>query len=179
MLQFLGARNAWLGCPDTANGICDLRTCPSDNDNYRHFGRCWGALFQIIGEGTHGSAIKSGQQIRLRYLHEHNSWMSCSANNHCNKRTCPGTTAQGSDFRNSRCWGEIFRIYARGRTNEQTIYNGDVVMLYYGPAGKYVTIEGQNYADDTSLNFCPGVTPPAYLSYGICSKNAFRIYRKP
>ena len=52
-----------------------------------------------------------------------------------------------------------------------------MVMLYYG--GRYVSIQGQNDGDDTSLNFCPGVTPPAYLSYGICSKNAFRIYRRP
>ena len=178
MLQFLGARNAWLGCPDPYYGICDLRTCPSFNDNYRHFdGRCWGALFQIVGDGTHGSAIKSGQQIRLRYLHEHNSWMGCPNDNRYDKRTCPGTTAQGSNF--SRCGEEIFKIYARGRTDGQIIYNGDVVMLYYVHDGKYVTIEGQNIGDDTSLNFCPGVTPPAYLSYGICSKNAFRIYRKP
>jgi len=42
-----------------------------------------------------------------------------------------------------------------------------------------VTIQGENPGDDTNLNVCPGVAPPAYLSYGICSKNAFRIYRKP
>ena len=52
-------------------------------------------------------------------------------------------------------------------------------MLYYALDGKYVAIEGQNTGHNTSLNFCPGVTPPAYLSYGICSKNAFCIYRKP
>ena len=177
-LQFLGARNAWLGCADS-NGICDLRTCPSRNYNYRKFGTCWGEEFQIISDGTHGSAVKSGQQIRLRYLREHNSWMGCPSNNRCSKKTCPGTTAQGGDFKNNRCWGEIFRIYARGRANGQTIYNGDVVMLYYVRDGRYVSIQGQYEGDDTSLNFCPGVAPPAYLSYGICSKNTFRIYRKP
>ena len=52
-------------------------------------------------------------------------------------------------------------------------------MLYYVRDGRYVSIQGQYEGDDTSLNFCPGVTPPAYLSYGICSKNTFRIYRKP
>ena len=30
-LQFLGARDAWLGCPDD---VCDLRMCPSRNNNY-------------------------------------------------------------------------------------------------------------------------------------------------
>jgi len=93
------------------------------------------------------------------------------------KKTCPGTTSQGSDF--NRCGGEIFRIFARGRKNGEVIYNGDVVMLNYPLVGKYVSIQGYKEGDDTSLNFCPGRAPPAYLSYGICSKNAFRIYRKP
>ena len=179
-LQFLGAKGAWLGCPDTLNGVCDLRTCPSYNNKYQYFdGRCYGEHFQIIGEGTRHSPIKSGQQIRLRYLREHNSWMGCPSNNRCDKKTCPGTTAQGSDFSNNRCYGEIFRIYARGKINGEIIHNGDVAMLYYQHEDKYVSIQGENPNDDTSLNFCPGVAPPSYLSYGICSKNVFRIYRKP
>ena len=168
----MGARDAWLGCPGS---VCDLRTCPSSNNNYANFETCGGEKFQIISDGAQSSPIKSGQQIRLRYLVAQKTWMGCSSNNRCEKKTCPGTSLQGKDF--SRCGGEIFRIYAREKTNGQTIYNGDVVMLYHG--GRYVSIQGQYKGDDTSLNFCPGVTPPAYLSYGICSKNAFRIYRKP
>ena len=178
-LQFLGAKDAWLGCPDS-NKICDLRTCPSSNENYRHFdNRCWGEDFQIIGEGISNTSIKSGQRIRLRYLNERNTWMGCPLNKYCDKRTCPGTTSQGGNFANNRCWGEIFIIFARGRTNGQIIYNGDLVMLYYQHNGRYVSIQGKNFGDDTSLDFCPGMVPPAYLSYGICSKNVFRIYRKP
>ena len=178
-LQFLGAKDAWLGCPDS-NKICDLRTCPSSNENYRHFdNRCWGEDFQIIGEGISNTSIKCGQRIRLRYLNERNTWMGCPLNEYCDKRTCPGTTSQGGNFANNRCWGEIFIIFARGRTNGQIIYNGDLVMIYYQHNGRYVSIQGKNFGDDTSLDFCPGMVPPAYLSYGICSKNVFRIYRKP
>jgi len=152
--------------------------CPSNGNRYRYFnGICGGEEFQIIGEGTTHNPIKSGQRIRLRYLHKHNAWMGCSSNNRCDKSTCPGTTVQGSNF--DTCGGEIFRIYARGRKNEEVIYNGDVVMLYYVHEGKYVSIQGYKEGDDTSLNFCPGIAPPAYLSYGICSKNAFRVYQKP
>lgn len=176
-LQFLGARDAWLGCPDV---ICDLRTCPSNNGNYRYYDtQCWGEEFQIIGEGAAYNPIKCGQQIRLRYLREHNTWLGCPTNNHCDKRTCPDTTAQGRNFSNDRCWGEIFRICARGRRNGEVVYNGDVVMLYYVRGGKYISIQGESFGYNTSLNFCPGIVPPAYLSYGICSKNAFRVYRKP
>ena len=170
----MGAKNAWFGCP---HDICDLRTCPSKYDNYKHFGtKCSGEEFQIIGEGTNHNPIKSGQRIRLCYVYRHNTWVGCPSNIHCNKTTCPGTSSRGSDF--SRCEEEIFRIYARGRKNGEVIYNGDVVMLHY-KSRLYISIQGQNEGDDTSLNFCSGIVPPAYLSYGICSKNAFRIYRKP
>ena len=175
-LQFMGAKNAWLGCPDN---VCDLRHCPSSDNKYRYFdGRCWGEEFQIVGEGTRYSSIKCGQRIRLRYLREDNTWIGCPSNKHCDKRTCPGTTAQGSNFSDG-CWGEIFRMYAYGKPNGQIIYNGDVVMLYYEYKGRYVSIQGDNFGDDASLDFCPGVTPPPYLSYRICLNNAFRIYRKP
>ena len=178
-LQFLGAKDAWLGCHDHGpSTLCILTNCPSIYYN-RNFEYCWGENFQIIGEGVIHHSIKSGQKIRLRYLNEHNTWMGCPYNNTCDKRTCPGTSAQGSDFRNTRCWGEDFTIYARGRTNGQIIYNGDVVMLYYQYEGRYVSIQGQYNEDPTSLNFCPGVAPPPYLSYGICSNNAFRIHKKP
>ena len=173
----MGARNAWLGCPDS---VCDLRICSTygHSNNYANFGVCGEEQFQIIGLGTQGSSIKSGQRIRLRYLAEHNSWLECSTSeDHCNKGTCSGTSVQASNF--SRCWKEMFRIFARGRAKGQTIYNGDVVMLYQIVFGRYVSIQGEYESSDTSLNFCPGVTPPAYLSYGICSKNVFRIYRKP
>ena len=171
----MGAENAWLGCPYS---VCDLRMCPSIHSHYyANFGKCKGEIFRIVNDGTYFSTVKSGQRIRLRYPDASNSWMGCSHNNRCDKRSCSGTTSQGRDF--SKCEGEIFRIYARGRTDGQTIYNGDVVMLYYISGGKYVSIQGKNEGDDTSLNFCPGQTPPTYLSYGICTKNAFRIYRKP
>ena len=174
-LQALDARDGWLGCPDA---VCDLRHCPSSNDNYRYFdGRCWGEEFQIISEGAPHTPIKCGQRIRLRYLHEHNAWMTCSSSTNCRKTTCPSTTSQGGNF--NRCYEEIFRLYARGKANGQILYSGDVVMLYYEHGGRYVSIQGENSGDDTSLNFCPGVTPPAYLNYGICSKHAFCIYRKP
>jgi len=176
-LQFLGPRGAWLGCP----GIdCGLQTCPSLNGNYSYFdAQCWREEFQIIGDGDFYNPIRSGQQVRLRYVREHNTWLGCPFYNHCDKRLCSGTIAQAGDFRNNRCWGEIFKIYARGRKNGDVIYNGDVVMLYYVRDGGYISIQGESAGSVTSLNFCPGIPPPEYFSYGICSNNTFRIYRKP
>ena len=171
-LQFLGANGAWLGCWDT---VCDLRSCPSHNNNYQNFHVCTGEIFQIIGKGSQYGYIKSGQQIRLRYVYAGNIWMGCPLNNRCDHRDCPGSTVQARDF--NRCGGETFVIYARGKKNGAVIYSGDVVMLAIG--GKFVSIRGRNDEDDTSLDDCPVGEPPAYLSYGICSNDAFRVYRKP
>ena len=148
----MGARNAWLGC-GSSDKICDLRRCPSLRDNYRYFERCAGEVFQIIGKDTTSQSrqIKSGQRIRLRYINEHNTWIGCPFNNKCDKRTCPGTNIQASNF--NTCFGEIFIIFARGKNNGQTIHNGDVVMLYYEVFPRYVSIQGENEGDDTSLDF--------------------------
>ena len=179
MLQFLGAKVGWLGSHTASGGgTCFLATCPSHGNNYRYFdGRCSGEEYQIIGEGTTHSPIKSGQRIRLRFLYEHNTWVKYLESKQCGTGTCSGTTAQGINF--NRCPAEMFRIYARGKRNGEVVYNNDVVMLYNEYSCKYVHIEGQKNADPVDFNFCPGITPPAYLSYGICSKNVFRIYRKP
>ena len=176
-LQFLGARNAWLGCP---NRICDLRRCSSQNDSYFYMSRrCLEEKFQIIGEGGSYASIISGQRIRLRYPHEPNTWMSCASTTYCNKSTCPGTTSEGGIFGNIRCYGEIFIIHSRGKTFGQTINNGDLVMLNYPYNGTYISIQRKTTGTDTSLDFCPGMAPPAYLSYAMCSKNVFRIYKQP
>ena len=171
-LQFLGSNGAWLGCWDE---VCDLRRCPSRNNYYQNFRECGGEVFQIIGKGSQYGYIRSGQHIRLRYVYGGNIWVGCPSNNRCDKRDCPGSTVQARDF--TRCGGEILTIHARGKKNGQLINNGDVVMIEY--QGKFISLRGHNEGDDTSLDDCPIGSPPAYLSYGICSNDAFRIYRKP
>lgn len=172
-LQFLGTKDGWLSCQDSS---CDLRGCSVTK--YQYFdGQCYGEEFQIISNSTDYSTIKSGQEIRLRYMHQLKTWMTCSQKSYCGKSSCPGTSSLGSNF--NICKADIFRIFAHGKRNGEVIYNGDVVMLYYTYYGKYVSIQGLNYGDDTSLSFCPGLAPPAYLSFGLCSKNVFRIYQKP
>ena len=111
------------------------------------------------------------------YLREHNTWVKYLENKQCGKGTCSSATAQGNNF--NRCQAEMFRIYARGKRKGEIVYNNDVVMLYNEYSSKYLSIEGEEYAAPNNFNFCPAVSPPAYLSYGICSKNVFRIYRRP
>jgi len=174
MFQNVGVRRGWLGCFDN---ICDIRQCPSNTN--QNFTICWGEVFQIIGEGLHtGDPITSGMRVRIRYTRTANTWFACINNARCDKRPCPGSISQARDF--NRCGGEIFHIYARGREHGEDIANGDLVMLYSPWIDRrYVVANGQNEGDDLTVDFCPGETPPAYLTYAICSKNVFRIFKDP
>ena len=122
--------------------------------------------------------IRSGESIMLKYPRSHNQWMGCKNNHRCYKTDCPGSITETCG-RFSRCDGENLTIYARGRRNGEIIYNGDVVMLYVGTHRGYVSIPGRFDGDDTKVDFCPGIAPPSYLSYAMCSKYTFRVYRQP
>ena len=97
----------YLGCP---KDVCDLRTCSSSN--YKNFDTCSGESFQILGE--RGGNIESGQRVRFRYVSEANSWLGCSHNNRCDKRTCPGAINSKAANNFNTCWGERFVIYGHG-----------------------------------------------------------------
>ena len=173
-LRFLGVPDMWLGC---SFSVCDMRDCPTDSGRPWDFNRCTGEVFQIFGQGGYpGSVIRSGQHIMLKWPRAHNNWIGCKNNHRCYKTTCPGSITQARG-RFSRCDGENFTIYARGKSDGDTIYDEDVVMLYVNVHRGYVSIQGRFDGDDTSVNFCPGLAPPTRLRFDICPKNTFQIYR--
>ena len=141
--------------------------------------QCWGEVFQIIGEGLHiGDPITSGMRVRIRYTRGTNQWFACVNGWQCDKRPCPGTITEARNF--DRCTGELFHIYARGREHGEDIANGDLIMLFSSYSNRrYVAAAGQNDEDDLTVDFCPGETPPAYLTFAFCSKNVFRVYKDP
>lgn len=159
----------WLGCP---HDVCDLRTCPSRPGWYKNFDVCKGEVFQIVPEG--GKYVQSGYRVRFRYIVGGDQWIRCSHNNRCDKQSCPGTPHQALNF--ARCPGEVLTIYARGKYKGDIVRNGDIVML--GHSSKFISIQGDNEGDDTSLNTCPGSGPPTYFDYSRCPRNVFRIYKK-
>lgn len=117
-------------------------------------------------------------RVRIRYTYTANTWFACVNQDRCDKRPCPGNITEARNF--DRCGGEVFFIYARGRAHGEDIANGDLIMLFSPFIGRrYVAVNGQNDGDDLTVDFCPGETPPAYLTYAICSKNVFRVYIDP
>ena len=168
----VGARG-WLSC---LQSVCDLRTCPYQGNNIKDFNSCSGELFRVVVEN--GGTVQSGERVHFQYVTTGNQWLGCPHNNRCDKRPCPGSLSNAAKIV-GRCTGEVFRIYARGRGVGQTIYNGDLVMMHLPAYGsKYISIQGSSEGADTSMNYCPGTVPPAYLSYSFCSNNVFRIYKR-
>jgi len=94
--------------------------------------------------------------------------MGCQTNHRCYKTDCPGSITQARG-----CSGEDF---TRGRNNGEIIYNGDVVMLYVNCMCQYK--DDSLGTKQLSVDFCPGRAPPSYLSYEMCSKYAFQVYRR-
>ena len=157
--------------------MCDLRSCPYNGHYIKSLTACKGELFRIVVEN--GGTVESGEQ--LRFFLETRKWLGCPARTYCDKRGCPGTFSQGTKFQlqvSKRCSGENFRIYARGRTNGETVLNGDLVMIHLpGYGSKYISIQGYNESSDTSMDYCPGKVPPSYDDFTTCSNNVFRIYK--
>ena len=169
-MEFKGVgASGWLSCSDD---VCDLRSCPYNGHYIKSLTACKGELFRILVEN--GGTVESGEKVR--FFIETRKWLGCPLNDRCDKKTCPGTFSQGAKF--NRCGGEDFRIYARGRTNGETVLNGDLVMIHLPAFGsKYISIQGYNESSDTSMNYCPGKVPPSYDDFTTCSNNVFRIYK--
>ena len=62
------------------------------------------------------------------------------------RHPCPGTPTSAHGFANQDkwliCFGEVFRIYAKGKSIGQAIRDHDDIFLYYVNANKWVGLVG-------------------------------------
>ena len=84
------------------------------------------------------------------------------------KARCPGqpTIAHGfqTKLRWFLCFGEVFKIYARGKPNGTPITDHDDIMLYYIHAKKWA-----GFFDPPDFRTCPGTNrPPPPNRYDVC-----------
>ena len=78
--------------------------------------------------------MRAGDIVGFYYPYQPGFWLGCAGAN-CANSDCPGspTTAHGfaSEDHWVRCWGEVFRVYANGKSSGTVINSGDDIMLYY------------------------------------------------
>lgn len=136
--------------------------------------KCWGEVFTIyrrLGDGN----VKVGDEIGLNYPHEGGVWLGC-AGKECDKAPCPGIPTHDYGFSDpdkwNQCWGEVYRIFARGKEMGDDIYPLDNIMLYYQRGKNWIGLPAK-FADHRG---CPGNTlPPPDGKYDVCWGEVYEI----
>ena len=101
------------------------------------------------------------------YFPHRQKWLGCnSPSGDCGKYTCPGTPSTTYGFQNQEKWtacgGEVFIIYAKGKTVGNIITERDIIMLYYVIGNQWVNLANTNVARGSG----PGPTrPPSASTY--------------
>ena len=152
-------RAYWLSCWLTP---CKSRNiCPGYSMTWTG---CEGEVFQFYRARGPG-AVRVGDVVGVYYPYEPGKWLGCWSGD-CEKATCPGTPSNTYGFQNSEKWtacgGEVFVIYAQGKTVGSVIKEHDTIMLYYLIGNQWVNLANTNVARGSG----PGTTrPPAYATY--------------
>ena len=161
--------NQWIGCAGT---WCGKAGCPE-----RFFSKpnsvCWGEVFKIYSKSANGNIIRVGDKVALYYPRA-KKWFGCIAYHCSGGYGCPGTPTYTYGFANAakwtQCWGEVYTIYAYGKSVGQYIVHKDPIMLQY--QNKWVSLwEGL-----TTKFTCPGAAPPGIRKYDFCAGEAFEIF---
>ena len=143
---------------------------------------CWGEVFQIYRASGPGR-VRVGDLVGIHFPGRSTSgrqlWLGCNWLS-CYTASCPGqpTTAHGFATQEHwyRCWGEVFKIYAKGKSDGAIINDRDDIMLYYLQEQLWVA-QGDG---DTKKFPCPGSTrPPPLSKYDFCPWETFTIWKKP
>ena len=162
-LQHLRQKRYWLGC---AGKRCTQATCPGLYMEGHNWKQCWGEVFRIYRQLGKG-AIRVGNVIGLYYPRQRGNWFSM-AGGKGHKATCPGLPTIAHGFSNNNkwyhCYGEVFKIYARGKRNGAVITDHDDITLCYIRARKWV-----GFFNPPDFRTCPGTKlPPPPDRYDVC-----------
>ena len=141
---------------------------------------CWGEVFQIFRKkaGNGHGYVRVGDTVGI-YYRRSKTWFGC-AGRYCGWAGCPGKPTYAHGFNKpakwNQCWGEVFKIYARGRSVGSIIRPNDSIMLYYPREKKFVGQVG-NHPDKRT---CPGPKlPPPANKYDRCWGEVFEIWLGP
>lgn len=170
-LQPLYQKLMWLGC---AGNPCGKAGCPRLFMEGDDWNRCWGEVFQIYRASGPGS-VKVGDVVGI-YFPRGRAWFAMSGGRG-HKEGCPGAPSTRYGFATQdkwrQCWGEVFQIYAKGKSVGDPIQNHDAVTIYYIHEKTWVGLV-QNHPDRRG---CPGqARPPPLDKYDGCWGEIFELW---
>ena len=166
-------RNYWASCAGTP---CDRRPCPSMQMTGNDWTNCWGEVFRIYRADGPGE-IHVGDLVGLYYPRQGGTWIGCAGST-CAKASCPGypSTTHGFATQDNwyRCWGEVFRIYAKNKGLGATINSDDDVAFFYIQEQLWMAL-GYN----SMVKYpCLGTSrPPPLSNYDGCAYETFQIWK--
>lgn len=166
-LQLKYSKRNWVSCFNGGEENCIKATCPGLYLTTPSVSACSGGSFQVYRKNGPGQ-IHVDDVVAFHYPRQSGSWLSLfNCVGHLNP--CPGAPTvlygMSSDDTWSRCWGEVFKIYAKDKAVGQVITSNDDVFLYYPGGDTYFSFGGAN----PSCTGCPGtVRPPDAAKYNSC-----------
>ena len=165
-------KEKWLSC---SGPECVTNACPGAIFQERDFNHCFGEVFQIYRPSP--GDIRSGDLVALHYPQQHAKWLGCLGNV-CHKEGCPGHPSTQYGFSREDRWyqcnGEVYRIFAYGKSTGAIINSGDDVMLYFLITKTWVN--GEGLID--GKNPCPGSEPPRQDKFDVCAHEVFKIIKR-
>ena len=175
-LQLLYDKRNYLGCSPYL--WCVRAGCPKLFIEGNDWERCSGEVFRIYRKEGPGP-VRVGDTVGIYYT-PRGRWFGCSGP-FCQARAgCPGIPTQSHGFNNPhlwlRCSGEVFEIYARGKSVGSLISPHDTVMLRFVRDNKWVGLVNKH---PEKLS-CPGATrPPPPDKYEACWGSVFELWVRP
>ena len=172
-LQSLYSKRNWLGC---SGETCVKDTCPGLYMEGSDWDNCPAYVYQIYRRNGPG-AVHVGDFIGLYYPPGSNWFSMAGGTGHRNP--CPGTPTSADGFESVdrwvRCYGEVFRIYARGKSSGDVINEHDAIFLFYERDNEWVGFDG----DTAEHRACPGtVRPPPSAKYEECWGEVFEVWKR-
>ena len=172
--QPLWTKRSFLSCYKSP---CRGGQCPRMYMEGSDWNKCYGEVFKIYRMRGLGK-VRAGDVIAINYPRERGRWFGCSGKYCHGRAACPGkpTSAYGmqSEERWYQCFGEVFKIYAKGRALGAPIYANDDVMLFYVQSKHWVGLVGK-YANRRT---CPGTVRPPPSSRYECWGEVFELWRR-
>jgi hypothetical protein len=165
----------WVGCTCT---VCKLEHCPghsfADVDQFECPENSF-QLYRALGPGN----IRTGDFVGLYYPNG-GTWLAM-INGVGQQSKCPGAPTDQDGFSSYSKWNECsdsaFRIYAKGKSSDQTIESGNLISLYYPKnVGKgYVEYLTAGLTTSTCMkDESASLLPPTSAAYDLCqSSTAF------
>lgn len=148
-------------CPGWYITEADKNTC--DDERF--------TIYRASGPGI----VRTDDLIGI-YSQRRSSWLGC-AGSPCRRDYCPGTPSTTYGFQDIerwyRCYGAVFKIYARGKGIGEAIEEHDHVLLFHLQRQQWFSM----YVDTVRVLSCViTARPPPIEYYDWCGAHSFEIW---